>query len=149
MARSMQVDVANTPKAVATARQAIADAVEAWGIGGPHDGAIVDDLLLVTTELLSNAVKFSSGAVTMLLTWRSGVLRVTVTDNAPSPATLRSPGPHASGGRGLAIVAALSSRWGQTPYADGCKEVWAEVLVASRSGAGASGRTTATLILEG
>jgi Histidine kinase-like ATPase domain len=113
------------------------DSMEAWGLTGtPNEDATVSDLLLIATELLSNAVKFSSGDVTLSLTWTASALRVAVTDNAPSRASPRTPGLDSGGGRGLAIIAALSRRWGQTPFADGCKEVWAEVPVTPRGGAG-------------
>lgn len=72
---------------MATARQAIADSLAAWGIiGSQRDEAIVDDVLLVATELLSNAVKFSSEEVAMALTWNGRAVRVGVTDDTPSPA---------------------------------------------------------------
>lgn len=143
----MQVHVPNTPQAVVQARQSIADSLDAWGFGGSvGDGAMVDDLLLIASELLSNAVKFSSGDVALVLRWGGATIRVTVTDNAPAPAALRASGPEAIGGRGLAIIDALSARWGQTPYADGCKEVWAEVSVTPRLGG--SGGSPATVTLE-
>lgn len=150
MARSMQVYVPNTPHAVAKARQVIADSLVAWGIArSQRDEAIVGDLLLVATELLSNAVKFSSGEVVLALTWSGSVVRVGVTDTASSPAIPRTAGLEAGGGRGLAIVAALSRRWGQSRYAGGRKEVWAEVAIGTRADAGASGGTITTVTLEG
>jgi hypothetical protein len=126
------------------------DSLGEWGLAGsPAEVAVVDDLLLIATELLSNAVKFSSGDVALVLTWLGSAIRVSVTDGAPLPAARRAPGPESSGGRGLAIVAALSRRWGQTPYEDGCKKVWAEVSVAYGAGAGGSGGTSTPIFLEG
>lgn len=128
----------------------MAGALSDWGISGsPAEDAVVDDLLLVATELLSNAVKFSSGSVSLALSRKGRNLRVSVTDTAPAPATQRASGPDASGGRGLAIVAALSRRWGQTPFADGRKEVWAEVIITPGSGVGTSRGTFTTAMVEG
>lgn len=147
----MQVHVDNAPEAVGQARQALADTLAAWGFAGaPAGDAVVGDLLLIATELLSNAVKFSSGEVSLALTWTGGSIRVTATDTAPAPAALADPGPDASGGRGLAIVAALAQRWGQTPFRGGRKEVWAEVAVPHRPGArGPRGATTTATAAEG
>lgn len=144
MAQSMQVRVPNDPESVARARQATAEALEAWGIGTPVDATAVGDVLLVATELVSNAVKFSSGNVALALTWSGRTVRVGVTDTSPSRAALGTAAPDATGGRGLAIVAALSGRWGQTPYEGGRKEVWAEVQVGP--GAGAAGMRGAATV---
>lgn len=134
MARSMQIGVPNDPESVARARQATAEALEAWGIGSPME-TVVGDLLLIATELVSNAVKFSSGTIALALAWSGRTVRVGVTDTSPAPAALGRPAPESTGGRGLAIVAALSGRWGQTAYEEGRKEVWAEVPVGSEAGA--------------
>lgn len=127
----------------------MSDCLEAWGLTGtPAEDAVADDLLLIATELLSNAVKFSSGKVSLLLSWGSA-LRVAVTDSQPEPAAPRMSGPESSGGRGLAIVAALSARWGQTPFANGSKVVWAEVPLASRAGGGGARGTATVTTAEG
>ena len=124
----------------------MAESLAGWGFtASAAENAMVDDLLLIATELLSNAVKFSSDEVALALSVRRRAIRVSVTDSDPSPAAPRAAGLDASGGRGLAIVAALAKRWGQTPYVAGCKEVWAEVSVNPRSRA-RGGRSTATAV---
>lgn len=85
----------------------------------------------------------------LVLTWRGSTLRVSVSDTADLPAQPRVPGPGSSGGRGLAIVAALSSSWGQTAFANGSKEVWAELGVAPRPAAGAPGGAATMVAIGG
>lgn len=136
----MQVHVPNSAQSVTRARQAVVEALHEWGIAGSGaEQPAVDDLLLVVTELLSNAVKFSAGDVALVLDWRDDTLRVAVSDTEPSPAMRTRPTADSTGGRGLEIVAALASQWGQTPYADGSKEVWAEVAVTYRRGGAGTG----------
>ena len=87
----------------------------------------VDDLALVVSELVTNAVLHGLGDVTLELTVEpeAGV-RVEVSDDAPvspPPAEYR---PDAESGRGLLMVSRLASRWGMRPEGPG-KVVWADL----------------------
>jgi anti-sigma regulatory factor (Ser/Thr protein kinase) len=93
-----------------------------------------EDVGLVASELVTNAVRASAGlgpAIAPLRLWLgSDTHRVllAVADTSPrSPVRLNLP-PDAEGGRGLALVEALSSRWGWHPttMASLVKVVWAE-----------------------
>jgi anti-sigma regulatory factor (Ser/Thr protein kinase) len=98
-------------------------------------GGVPDDVLLVVSELVSNAVIHA--ASTIELSYRAGdsMLEVGVSDHDRRPPRLLR-GPDgvplgaigstglAEGGRGLLLVAELADEWGTTQTTDG-KRVWA------------------------
>ena len=92
------------------------------------------DVGLVVTELIGNAVKASAEfrpAVAPMLVWLGSDARyvlAAVADASPRPPVRLSPSPTAERGRGLALVEALSSRWGwhTTGMAGLEKVIWAE-----------------------
>jgi anti-sigma regulatory factor (Ser/Thr protein kinase) len=80
------------------------------------DGQKVEDLKLVVSELVTNAVTHAglkTGApIRLRLEREQGRLRLEVDDgDGLSAAPERMPRSRAGGGRGLAIVSALSERW--------------------------------------
>jgi anti-sigma regulatory factor (Ser/Thr protein kinase) len=78
------------------------------------------------SELVTNAVVHARSAPEMVATHRSRRIRVEVYDNDLSPPIARAPSTLDNGGGfGLAMVTALSDRWGWLPMATG-KRVWAE-----------------------
>lgn len=92
--------------------------------GLPQD--VRESVLLVVSELATNAVVHAGSEFTISFAFLPHVVRVAVSDCsfvAPSEHAVASD--HFSG-RGLRIVSALSSRWGCLPAKDG-KVVWAEV----------------------
>lgn len=95
------------------------------------DDVIADDVRLAASEMVTNVVRHTAGGGEMRA-WdpRPDVpLRVEVEDGDPSPPVIPSTPADASiaaiGGRGLAIVNAVSDGWGFERLADG-KVVWAE-----------------------
>ena len=90
-----------------------------------------DRLLTCVSELAANAVEHTrsgaGGTFTVAVGRpRSGVAFVAVTDaGGPGEPTLGDAGELAEAGRGLALVAAFSSRWGYRGTARG-RTVWAE-----------------------
>lgn len=104
-----------TPQAPAQARTAVAG----W-LRGRVDGAVLDDVMLLVSELVTNAVRHQSatGDIEMAVAIAGRRLRVEVSDPGggfSKPATAREPPPDALGGRGLLIVDRVASRWGVTP----------------------------------
>lgn len=82
----------------------------------------VDVALLLTSELVTNAIRFSDGAVRMVVD-TSRDLRVEVQDQAAQEPTVTHPPAMAEHGRGLLIVDALADAWG-TQIQGGTKSVW-------------------------
>lgn len=101
--------------------------------GRVHPDAL-DDVLLVATELVSNAVRHggasTAGRTSFGATWELHGDEVFVGMEDPSPELPRVLPPDAfrPGGRGLAIVSAIASDWGVIPLPTG-KRVWATVPV--------------------
>lgn len=89
-----------------------------------------EDLTVIVSELVTNAVQAATSTVSVELAVESGSVRLAVTDVARGMPTLAGPASATQPyGRGLAIVAALSRDWGVVPLAgDGAgKTVWARL----------------------
>ncbi|MFJ9775745.1 ATP-binding protein [Kitasatospora sp. NPDC101157] len=87
---------------------------------------LLDDLLLMTSELLANACVHGGGPRELVLERRPGVLRVEVSDRSLAAARRRATRPGYPGGYGLLVVDHLAACWG-TKAATGGKTVWAEL----------------------
>ena len=85
------------------------------------------DALILTSELVTNAIRHGRPAVTLAVQLEPSALTVVVTDTGPElpPEAPRTPHPDSSTGRGLVIVDALATRWGsgRNPASPG-KAVW-------------------------
>ncbi|WP_255491741.1 MULTISPECIES: ATP-binding protein [unclassified Actinotalea] len=84
---------------------------------------------LLSSELLANAVLhgLEGGAVGVQVRITPALVRVSVSDGGGlSPVVLHRE-PSAPDGRGMAIVEAMSSRWGVDAHAEGGKTVWFEL----------------------
>lgn len=109
------------PESAALARQFVSAQCRAWGC---EDA--LDDMLLITSELVTNAV-IHAGSNPHLLTCLVGdVVRVEVIDDSHEHGEMRVADPFDEHGRGLFIVDAISTRWGIERLLHG-KRVWAEV----------------------
>jgi anti-sigma regulatory factor (Ser/Thr protein kinase) len=87
----------------------------------------VDDALMVVSELVTNSVQHGpGGSIGLTLELEGDELTITVIDGgAPKdPLAAREANDSKESGRGLAIVEALSIRWGTTPTEAGTT-VWA------------------------
>jgi anti-sigma regulatory factor (Ser/Thr protein kinase) len=92
---------------------------------------LVDDATLIASELISNAVEFtSSGHIELILSQEDGAFTIGVWDSNPSPPHLSPCGPYDESGRGLHIIAALAEEHGHDPVAEPeGKVVWARVRI--------------------
>ena len=99
----------------------------------PHvDTTLIDDCELVIGELVANAVKASAEIpdatnIDVAVALHHDYVELAVTDDARGWPVLLPPNPTAAGGRGLRLVAALSSRWGVTIAEDKRTTVWAQL----------------------
>ena len=108
--------------APADARRLLTDALRGMG----HGNELVDAARLVTTELAANAVAHARSPFSVSIRSGRSTVRILVRDGSRVVPTMRGDTPTTPSGRGLRLVAALSSDWGVDPGPDG-KVVWAEL----------------------
>lgn len=111
-------------------RQFIAQRLFDWGLVY-SDSAYerLDDILLAASELLANAVKFCDDQEIVLdLSAHRDEIFVGVKDCEPAAAVPRRAGLYDESGRGLALVEAVTDRWGQERQGSS-KTVWFAVGV--------------------
>ncbi|MCY1144156.1 ATP-binding protein [Actinoplanes sp. Pm04-4] len=101
------------------ARAAVMDVCRQWG-----EPDLIDDAMLVASELVTNAAVHAHTLITLEIRLRLCHLHIAVFDGSPAAATPRKIEPDVSGGRGLPLVDAVSVRWGSTTLPTG-KVVWA------------------------
>jgi anti-sigma regulatory factor (Ser/Thr protein kinase) len=87
---------------------------------------VVDDVEIVVSELVTNAVLASCAALHLALDVSAGRVHIEVSDDAAGWPIQQETSLTDAHGRGLAIVAALSSSWGVRERSAG-KVVWAEL----------------------
>jgi anti-sigma regulatory factor (Ser/Thr protein kinase) len=113
---------------LSVARSFVASTLESWDREDPDN--IVP---LLTSELVSNAVRHAAGSVALELALLNGEdLRVEVQDGSPAAPVIRRPNPGGIGGHGLTIVESLARSWGVERYQDH-KVVWFEAPVSPRA----------------
>ena len=123
--------VRHDPTSAALVRHSIADDLAGNGI----DSDSIDDVVLVASELVGNAVTHASAGFERGLdvTWdveRDAVV-IRVLDGSPDLPRQRSTDATATSGRGLTIVAALADDWGVRRNEHG-KQVWARIAISRR-----------------
>ncbi|GAA2447986.1 SpoIIE family protein phosphatase [Streptomyces macrosporus] len=112
-------------RSVASARAFVRDTLQGWGLAD-----IVDDAVVLTSELVTNAVVHAGTAADVLcLRDGDGSVRVEVADRYPDRGLpVQDLGHHfgdpdREGGRGLLLCASLADRWG-VEYTATDKRVW-------------------------
>ncbi|MFE6701496.1 ATP-binding protein [Streptomyces sp. NPDC057718] len=143
---SSSMAIPHGPAGVGQARHRMREQLRGNGVSD----AVVDDAVLILSELLSNACRHGRplgrhtdvGDGDIRAAWRvdTGGLTVEVTDGGgptrPVPAT---PSVTARGGRGLNIISALAQEWGVRDDSSGEVTVWALVSSKKPPGIGGSG----------
>ena len=106
-------------RSVARARTLVAQKL----IGLPDES--MDVVILLTSELVTNAVLHGSGPVCLHVAWGDGTVRVEVNDQSPEQPVLRGEMMvrNAPNGRGLLLVDGLCTDWGVLAGKPG-KTVW-------------------------
>ncbi|GAA2775927.1 hypothetical protein GCM10010521_63180 [Streptomyces rameus] len=122
--------------AVKSARQFITDSLHTWGLDD-----LIDDTQLLTSEIVTNALIHADSDVDLRLREYPDHLRLEIHDTdptppIPTPITLApDTNQHAEHGRGLLIVDALATQWGNTPTGRG-KTIWVNIDSRLSSGRG-------------
>ncbi|MDN3021242.1 SpoIIE family protein phosphatase [Streptomyces sp. S.PB5] len=119
-------------RSVASARSFVRDTLQGWGFAD-----IVDDAVVLTSELVTNAVVHAGTTADLLCLRTDDGVRIEVADHYPerevplqgSLATMGSP--DREGGRGLQLCAALAARWG-VEYTPTHKQVWFQLDLPER-----------------
>lgn len=127
-----EVDLAAIAASVPASRRFITGALQRWGLA-----ELADNAELLVSELVTNAVNHA-GTTVRVTAHASDRLTVTVTDRRPDilPVPLdRMTDPQAEGGRGLTLVATLSTDWGVRRGPDR-KSVWFSLPLGAGAGAG-------------
>ena len=103
-----RISLAVGPSAAAEARTEVRAAILAWDL--PVDESVA---VLLTSELVTNAIRHDAGGtVTLDITCPCGQLRVDVYDTSCFLPMLVDTPADAETGRGLMLVATLSTEWG-------------------------------------
>jgi len=97
--------------------------------------AAVEAVLLVLSELVTNAVIHARTEVEVVVVRRPGVVRVEVVDRAREHVRRRDAADDEQGGRGMALIDALTEAWGVEDRPAG-KAVWFEVQLGEGEGEG-------------
>ena len=121
--RRMQERLGPTVHAPRLARELVAEACHAWGL---PDRAIAAEV--IASELVTNAVRHAGTSMELRVTLRDEQLRISVRDGVDQPARMQTPTESDDHGRGLLIVDAVASAWGNVTVGDG-KVVWASLRV--------------------
>ncbi|SHN25209.1 PAS domain S-box-containing protein [Actinacidiphila paucisporea] len=119
-------------RSVAVARAFVRDTLHGWGFAD-----VVDDAVVLTSELVTNAVVHAGTAADVRCLRYETAVRVEVADHYPErEVPLQGRGrphrdPDHEGGRGLLLCAALASRWG-VEYTAAGKHVWFQLDLPER-----------------
>ncbi|MFF8640434.1 SpoIIE family protein phosphatase [Streptomyces sp. NPDC015345] len=120
-------------RSVATARSFVRDTLQGWGFSD-----IIDDAVVLTSELVTNAVVHAGTAADVLCLRSEDAVRIEVSDRYPEreiplqQSSVNMGSPDREGGRGLQLCAALATRWG-VDYTPTHKLVWFQLDLPHRS----------------
>lgn len=121
--------VPHSPTSAGEVRRGLVESLNRRGL----PGAVIDDAVLLVSELVGNAVRYASplpgNLIEVSWTFDRDSLRLRVTDGGSRyEPRLCAAGPRDTRGRGLAIVNALAQNWGVDSDPRG-SSVWAELAI--------------------
>ena len=107
---------------VRLARRFVSERLAEWGLE-----SIRDDALLVTSELAANAITHADSTCRLRVSLTPTTLRIDVVDTGSGTPEPQPPSSTEEHGRGLHLVAAVTTAWGLEMVPDDGKIVWAEL----------------------
>lgn len=126
----VQLEVGPDPAEVGRARRWARSRLRGPGIG--VDDALAETLILIVSELVTNAVVHTGCPAVLRMVLPGvpaeppGTVRVEVADASDRPPLQRHADGEETNGRGLELVDGLADRWGWQPEGAG-KRIWCEV----------------------
>ncbi|MEV0881550.1 ATP-binding protein [Micromonospora echinofusca] len=117
-------DLPAAAMACAEGRRFVAEHLRRWEV--PFQ--VCDTVVLLTSELIANAVRHGPPPLCLQVDVDQGRVRVAVSDSNPVLPVLTRPDYEAVGGRGLWLIDTMAEAWGCAPQPPG-KVVWCEVLL--------------------
>ncbi|MFJ7272375.1 ATP-binding protein [Streptomyces sp. NPDC099050] len=119
--------VSRTGKPTTSAREATRRFLHhAARVRPPTHPESADAVLLIVAELVSNAIRHTSGPCTLHLELREDHIEIRVTDASPHPPRPRPPHTDGSGGWGWLLINHLTTHTHTEPTPDGGKTIYAE-----------------------
>jgi anti-sigma regulatory factor (Ser/Thr protein kinase) len=119
----LELQLPHTTESVRRARRTIAAFLDPSEV----PVSVVDDLLLLVSELVTNAVVHAGSPAVVRLDADVERIKVAVADRAGErKPSMSEPDPLSSSGRGVLLVDRLAARWGVEPQCEG-KVVWFEL----------------------
>jgi two-component sensor histidine kinase len=125
----MTLGLGDRPEAVQQARHAVDSRLAEWQVAPD----VADDVVLLTSELVTNALRHGSSPRTLVLHLQPDLVRLEVADGSPAHPHPLPAGPGQEGGRGVHLVDWVSAAWGseslpeRSPGLPGGKRVWCEL----------------------
>src|SRR6266536_469515 len=121
------------PAAAAAARRFVRETLHSWGAA--DRSRLVDDAVLLTSELVTNAIVHAGTPLRVSCRLDGGEVEVTVRDRHPArtihDAFAAVDDAERTSGRGLMLPAALASSWGVS-YARSAKAVWFRMVLTDK-----------------
>ncbi|MFC4060618.1 ATP-binding protein [Planomonospora corallina] len=111
--------LAAAPTSVREARCLVRRELAGWGAGD-----LIDDCVLIVSELVTNAVRHGGAACALRLGGNGAYVYGELFDPGAGTPRVCEAGTEATGGRGLQIVDALADEWGVSWPDSGGKVVW-------------------------
>ena len=117
---SLPLDSSSVPQARRFLRESMSHVTAHW------DADLLDDAVLLTSEIVTNALLHAGTSIDITVDCTGDRLRVEVADGSAAYPVVRDHPTLAGTGRGLRLLDELASVWGMEPYGTG-KVVWFEL----------------------
>lgn len=123
--RAFEVSFEPDPACVGRIRRITAAFLALWNVRG----RLAEDIVLVVSELVTNALVHGKGSVRLRVHHLRNELRIEVTDGSSAPAKRRPVNDDDASGRGLFLVSVLTRTWGTS---DDGRTTWCLVRAPAR-----------------